>query len=204
MTNNEIFNEPDFKRCTDFHGHICPGLSIGYRAAKAGLELIKESPSKDEEIIAILETDSCAADAIQVLTGCTFGKGNFFHRDLGKNAYSFQSRNSGKGFRLVMNNSAFNLDGRHSELMQKKKEGSATEEEILEFQELHHARSRDILTMDLEDLFAIEETERPLPAMAIMMPSIPCKKCNEGVMSTKLIEHNGEKYCQDCYNTISA
>jgi formylmethanofuran dehydrogenase subunit E-like metal-binding protein len=38
MNADEILSSEDFKRCVDFHGHICPGLSIGYRAAKAGLE----------------------------------------------------------------------------------------------------------------------------------------------------------------------
>jgi len=24
----------DFQRCAEFHGHICPGLSIGYRVVE--------------------------------------------------------------------------------------------------------------------------------------------------------------------------
>ena len=38
----------------------------------------------DEEIVAVVETDMCGVDAIQFLTGCTFGKGNLIHRDWGK------------------------------------------------------------------------------------------------------------------------
>lgn len=38
----------------------------------------------DEEMVAIVENDSCAVDAIQVLTGCTLGKGNLIFRDYGK------------------------------------------------------------------------------------------------------------------------
>jgi len=66
----------DFKRCVEFHGHICPGLSIGYRAALAGMDRLNEERAPDEEIVAIVETDACSADAVQVLTGCTFGKGS--------------------------------------------------------------------------------------------------------------------------------
>jgi len=37
-----------------------------------------ENRAEDEEIVAVVETDACGADAIQVRTGCTFGKGNFY------------------------------------------------------------------------------------------------------------------------------
>ncbi len=40
----------------------------------------------------------CGVDAIQVLTGCTYGKGNLIHRDLGKMAFSFYRRTDGKCF----------------------------------------------------------------------------------------------------------
>lgn len=39
-----------------FHGHMCPGLAIGIRAAEVALTQIG-SHSKDEEIVAIVETD---------------------------------------------------------------------------------------------------------------------------------------------------
>jgi formylmethanofuran dehydrogenase subunit E len=51
-----------------FHGHSCPGLAIGMRAAEILLE--KFGHAADEEVV---ETDMCAVDAVQFLTGCTFG-----------------------------------------------------------------------------------------------------------------------------------
>ncbi len=39
-----------------FHGHFCPGLAIGIRAAEVALREIG-AHSKDEEVIAIVETD---------------------------------------------------------------------------------------------------------------------------------------------------
>ena len=66
-----------------FHGHSCPGLALGIRAAEVAL---KESErASDEEVVAVVETDMCGVDAIQYLTGCTFGKGNLIHLDYGKN-----------------------------------------------------------------------------------------------------------------------
>lgn len=80
-TAQEILDSEDFKRCEAFHGHVCPGLSIGFRVAKAAMERFGENRSEDEEIVAIVETNACCVDAVQVLTGCTFGKGNFISKE---------------------------------------------------------------------------------------------------------------------------
>ena len=81
--NNVIMEIKPFSDVTDFHGHVCPGSALGYQAAKAGLKELSGERSQDEEIITIVENDSCAVDAIQVLTGCTFGKGNLIFFDFG-------------------------------------------------------------------------------------------------------------------------
>lgn len=44
--------------------------------------------ARDEEVVAAMEPDMCGVDAIQFLTGCTFGKGNLIDLDVGKNACS--------------------------------------------------------------------------------------------------------------------
>jgi len=102
MTAYQIMESEDFKKCADFHGHICPGLAIGYKAAKAGMEMLNEQRAEDEEIAAVVETDACCSDAVQVITGCTFGKGNFIYRDHGKIVFTFFSRKTGQGVRVAM------------------------------------------------------------------------------------------------------
>ena len=54
----------DFRRCAEFHGHVCPGLSIGYRAAQAGLQKLQSLRSQDEELVAEVETDACGVDGL--------------------------------------------------------------------------------------------------------------------------------------------
>lgn len=39
-----------------FHGHMCPGLAVGIRAAELALREIGPH-AKDEEVVAIVETD---------------------------------------------------------------------------------------------------------------------------------------------------
>ncbi|HUL31410.1 MAG TPA: formylmethanofuran dehydrogenase subunit E family protein, partial [Thermodesulfobacteriota bacterium] len=55
------------EKVIDFHGHWCPGLAIGIRAAELALKDIGRA--SDEEIVAVVETDMCVVDAIQYLTG---------------------------------------------------------------------------------------------------------------------------------------
>jgi len=83
-----------------FHGHSCPGLALGYRAAMAALEELSLKHSEDEEIVCIVENDSCAVDAVQVITGCTFGKGNLIFKDYGKQVYTFIDRKAGRAIRI--------------------------------------------------------------------------------------------------------
>ena len=82
------------KKCIEFHGHLCPGLVYGYLVAKNAINLLGLKRSRDEEVVAISENDSCAVDALQVLLGTSTGKGNLILKDYGKNAYTILNRSS--------------------------------------------------------------------------------------------------------------
>ena len=89
-------NKELWDKCVAFHGHSCPGLAIGFRAATLALELLGlEEGAKDEELVCVTENDACGVDAVQVVTGCTMGKGNLIYRGTGKMAFSFYCRRSG-------------------------------------------------------------------------------------------------------------
>jgi formylmethanofuran dehydrogenase subunit E len=188
----------DFQKCADFHGHVCPGLAIGYQAAKAGIAWLSENRARDEEIVAIVETDACGSDAVQVLTGCTFGKGNFIYKDHGKQAFTFMSRKSGKGVRIAMKPGVIGLDERHQKLLGKVMDGSATEEELEEFWVIHRRKSLEILEKSPEALFTIKAVDIPLPPKAIIESSIPCGVCREPTMASKLSDQDGQRVCKDC------
>src|SRR5574340_197535 len=112
---NNTFDD-DLRDTIQFHGHLCPGLALGYRVAKAALrELDAERPG-DEELVAVVENDSCAVDAIQFITGCTFGKGNLVFRDYGKHVYTFYNRRTGVGVRISEDYQGFRNDLRYPEL----------------------------------------------------------------------------------------
>ena len=79
-----------WQQCVAFHGHGCGGLAVGFRAVLYAWELFGcDSPSEDEKIVCVAETDACGVDAIQALLSCTVGKGNLIFNLQGKNAFSF-------------------------------------------------------------------------------------------------------------------
>ncbi len=197
-TADEIFSGEDFKRCADFHGHICPGLSLGYKAARAGMAWLKENRSEDEELVAIVETDACSADAIQVLTGCTFGKGNFFHKDHGKMAVTFFSRKTGQGVRVSLKPGAFAPDPEHVALIQKFISGEATDDERGRFQKLHLQRSREVLETPDGELFICSPVRTEPPPKARIEPSEICPVCGEPTMPSKMETTDGRRVCRSC------
>ena len=94
--------QEQWERCVAFHGHSCGGLAIGCRAALYAASLLELSFSEDEQVVCISENDACGVDAIQVLLGCSAGKGNLLFHMTGKQAFSFYERKSGRSVRLVL------------------------------------------------------------------------------------------------------
>ena len=190
--------DDEFERCVAFHGHACPGLAIGYRAAKAGMGWLGERRAADEEIVAVVETDACGDDAIQVLTGCTFGKGNLIFRDYGKHAYTFLSRSSGRGVRLLLRAGGPPRTSAQAALFERVRAGEATDEDLLQYGKDQKGRIQEVLTRPLEQLFVLQEVHMALPPRAILGDSRPCDRCGEMTMSLKMVERAGLLLCRGC------
>jgi formylmethanofuran dehydrogenase subunit E len=192
--------EPEtVERVIDFHGHMCPGLAMGIQAARLALREIGPH-SMDEEVVAAVETDMCAVDAIQFLTGCTFGKGNLLHRDYGKNAYTFWRRADGKAVRIAGRPDAWRRDPAHQELFARVRAGQADQEEVDRFRVQHEANGRALLELDPDDLYDVREIDEPPPRKARMHPSIACADCGEGTMETRIRRFAGRELCPECFD----
>jgi formylmethanofuran dehydrogenase subunit E len=193
-----------------FHGHSCPGLAIGIRAAELALKEIGRAP--DEEIVAVVETDMCAVDAIQYLTGCTFGKGNLIFKDYGKNAFTFYRRSDGKAIRLVRRPSSFgsvppsqtsgDLGSLLSKLNKKLLEKQLTDEEQKIWQETRGAIIQRIMESPLEDLFEVKTPSDPVPPKARILDSLICASCGEQVMETRTRRFHDQVLCIPCFDAV--
>lgn len=156
-----------------FHGHLCPGLLIGWRASLLAMKLLRLSRCVDEEIVTIAETDACGVDALQFVLGCTFGKGNFIFRDYGKHACTVFRRSDGEGVRLVY---------RHPE-------NGLSREDCM----------RRLLDEPDDVLFDVKKPAEAMPQKARIHVSERCSVCGESVMATRLIRcPDGRKVCIPC------
>lgn len=79
------------------HGHKCPGLAIGVRAA-AEAKRILEAPG--ESLSCVAEKNACFIDGIRSVAGCTEKKGRLSFNITGKVAFTFTNNASGKTVRL--------------------------------------------------------------------------------------------------------
>lgn len=166
-----------------FHGHYCPGLTIGFRASLIGLQALGVERAADEELVAVAETDACGVDAVQVLTGCTIGKGNLILRDWGKQAFSFGRRSDGRMVRVALRYGALSRD----------EDGDLSEE----------ARRRlsieRLQTLPAETLFDVQWVDAPLPGPARLFRTVQCSGCGEGVMEARVRLRDGRPLCPACY-----
>ncbi|MDQ4068024.1 MAG: FmdE family protein [Actinomycetota bacterium] len=193
-----MIDEQTLERVVDFHGHMCPGLAMGVQAAEIALREIGPH-AKDEEVVAVVETDMCGVDAIQFLTGCTFGKGNLIHRDWGKNAYTFFRRSDGRAVRIVGRPDAWSRHPEHQELFAKVRANTADAAERARFQELHQSESRKILALDPDSLYEVQEVLSPPPRRARIHASVACARCREATMETRVRRLDGLDLCLPCF-----
>jgi formylmethanofuran dehydrogenase subunit E len=184
-----------------FHGHWCPGLASGIRAAEWALTELG-ARSKDEELVAVVETDMCGVDAIQFLIGCTFGKGNLIHKDYGKNAFTFYRRSDGKAARLVARPGMYG-EARKTlgQLHRKMLTESLTTEEEAVLKQTRAAITKRIMESRLEDLFEIKEADEPAPQKARILSSLICAKCGESVMESRTRLFKEQTLCIPCFET---
>ena len=174
----------DLRRCADFHGHLCPGLVIGYCAAKLGMRELSAERAGDEELIAIVENDTCAVDGIQVLTGCTFGKGNLFFRDYGKMVFTFATRANGRSVRLSLRAARPADDGDVPE------------------DERRRRRIERLLAGDPSQFFEVRrDVLAHLPEPARILESQACEQCGERVMRSRLRSREGRRLCIPCFES---
>ena len=165
-----------YKDMIAFHGHSCPGLAIGYRMTKAALDFLSGLRAKDEELVAIVENNACGVDAVQYISGCTFGKGNLIFKDYGKHVYTLYDRKTKRGVRVCFKNRAVP-------------------------QALRNDRKKFIdwlLSVPDEEIVSLQEVRIDEPEPARIMKSVECAFCGESVMETRTKEIDGKPACIPC------
>ncbi|MDO9538597.1 MAG: FmdE family protein [Methanocalculus sp.] len=189
---------PAFEECVTFHGHSCPGLATGYRAATAAMRALGVARPYDEELVAVAETDACGVDAIQMVTGCTAGKGNLVIHDYGKHVFTFYSRDTGRGVRVLIKNREMPGKAEMDLLRKKVFAGEATDPERKRFYELMAEATLALLSMPEADVLSLSEVAFEPPKMARIFATVICPDCGEPVADAKMKTVDGKTVCAPC------
>ncbi|MEN6369947.1 MAG: FmdE family protein [Thermotogota bacterium] len=159
-----------------FHGHSCPGLVIGYRMTTAALGALGGERAEDEKLGAIVENDACGVDAVQVVAGGSFGKGNLVFRDYGKHVYTFFARTTGRGVRVL---------GRRRGMPE-------------DLHDDHEGEIRWILAAPEADVVSCREVAVDAPPAAQLHHSALCAACGEPGIETRRPEVGRRLLCIPC------
>ena len=171
-----------YDETVDFHGHSCPGLAIGYRLSVAAMNALAVARSDDEELVAVVESDACGVDALQCVSGCTFGKGNLFLRDYGKHAYTLFSRPKRQGVRVVFHGRGVPPELREDRPAYARRIMEEPDDSIL-----------SVVRVDYEELQA-----------ARVRKSLVCAGCGESVMDTRIRQTGDRTLCITCADNLAA
>lgn len=161
-----------WEKSVDFHGHHCPGLAIGVRAAEEAIKALNIKFSEDEEIVCVTENDACGVDGIQVVLGCSTGKGNLIFRNRGKQAFSFFNRKTGEKLRLVLKS----LPGMDRNEME----------------------SYILNEPDPHNIFIFRSPGFECPKKARIFQSYNCEICGENTSEPMIRLQDGKRCCLDC------
>lgn len=187
----------------ELHGHYCPYLALGVLASADALKRLTAENEGMEDLLALVETNSCFSDGVQYTAGTSFGNNSLIYRDFGKTAVSFVKREkSAENLRYYLKDSDFisreypEADKLFNKVVAERK-GSKAEQEKLKkiWQEI----AFEIVEADVDKYFKIEENiELDIPDYAPIFADEYCSQCGEKLMAAKAVKQDGQIFCRDC------
>ncbi len=184
-----------------FHGHKCPAMPLGLRAGAAAMNALGVDRAPDGQVLAILDLgeDHCAtcfADGVQVVTGCTFGKGNIKRTHKGKWSVTLVDKKNGKAVRVAPKAEAMAANKKSPFFKDYREKGipaSSVPVDIAEpLVEMVMSQPDDSI-LNISEVFAHEHKDPPHS-----FESFVCEECGEMVVMQYGRVNGEKKVCMDC------
>lgn len=168
------------------HKHLCPRQILGVRVGLAGAEALELAPHREaKRLLAIVETDGCFADGVEVATGCSVGHRTLRVQDYGKIAATFVDVMTGRAVRV-----APRLDARQRAQACVPDEPRHYAAQLRAYQILPDA---DLLT------FSSVGLATPVEAIvSIAGVRVNCAVCGEEIINEREVHRDGRSVCQGC------
>ncbi len=199
------------RRAAELHGHYCPGLASGVRAAWVAMTRLGRRESDGmERLMAEVECNNCFVDGVQVVTGCTIGNNALVCRDMGKTALTLYQRGQESGLRVAMRKRSRGGGLPEDERREAEdlfdravtKREELGEEEERRFRELWTKAAFALLEQPENDVLHVRDVDVRTTAYAPIHASVECRVCKEKVMETRARLRGGEPVCLSCADDL--
>ena len=167
------------------HGHKCPAMPMGLRAGAIAMNALGVERAKDGQLIALVDLGEghcahCMADGVQMITGCTFGKGNIKQLGYGKFGLTLIDRATGRSIRVVPRAEAQAAQKQSAFFTEYREKGIPASQVPNEVVQPMVDR---VMSAPAEAIFKIGEIEvRELPTSIESFASFACDRCGDMVV----------------------
>ena len=179
--------QPFLERSAARHDHLCPrqvlGVRIGLLAARTFNLPSGENPGK--RLLAIVESDGCFSDGIEVATGCNLSHRRLRLEDYGKIAATFVDTQSDRAVRITPC-----VDVRQRA------------EDCLPQESRHYfAQLQAYQVLSDEELLVVQSVILNTPVEQILSRPglrVTCSLCGEEIINGRELTHSGQAVCRSC------
>jgi formylmethanofuran dehydrogenase subunit E len=196
-------SDDEIRAAMAFHGHKCPAMPLGLRAAKAALHALHVERAKDKELHVVAETGKghaagCFLDGIMFATGCTYGKSNIEKLYHDKMAFTLIDVRGKRAVRVRLRDDFLETMLR-SPFVAERKRGVAPQDVP---PEIADPLVEKVLAMPEASFLEIgpvvpRELERGSPCFDTDL----CSRCGERVFVSKLTRTDAGPLCVPCRRT---
>ena len=188
-----------------FHGHLCGGMPLGFRAGLAAREALDVPREPDSNLVALAETGEfhlagCWVDGIMLATGCTYGKGNIAKLFWGKWAVTLIDGETSRAVRVAVKPEVLEKAFSGPFIAERKKgiPPSKVDQRLARpmFESMATAKSEDIF--DISDVFELK-----LRQPSSLFSFARCEECGEITVTRYLrVTPEGKRVCIPCAGEI--
>ncbi len=187
------------------HGHKCPAMPLGLRVGAAAMNKLGVERSGDKTLVALVELGDdhcshCFGDGVQMITGCTFGKGNIRQLGYGKFGLTLVDKTTGRAVRVAPKGQV-QVATKQTEFFQRyRMKGVAPSKVPDEVVDPLIERVMNMPERELLDIGEVFDYDAPLKNESF--DSFLCERCGEMVVESYGRIAHGQKVCIPCQQAL--
>ncbi len=185
-----------------FHGHKCPAMPMGLRVGAEAMNTLGVGRAQDGQLLALVEIgdDHCAtcfADGVQMITGCTFGKGTIKKLHYGKWGVTLVDVQTGRSVRVSPKAEAM-LANKQTEFFTAYREKGIPASQVPD--EVVQPLVERVMGAPAEKLLTVSEIgSYDVPHKPHSFAGFVCDRCGEMTVEGYGRPLGNQSVCQPCY-----